>query len=97
MSAVQVSDLKTIFKRIIDKLEYENIKEIQLDTDLYRFIPTDEWETYEKDVIELGSLDDDIESLLLIVKDIGRPCTYVDFDRLASLLRAISQVNNPVV
>ena len=95
MSTIFVNELKSIFDRVIDKLRQDNLEKVTLDTDLYRIIPTDEWETYERDVVEVGSLNDDIESLLLILKDPDRPCTYVDFDRLASLLRAISQKNNP--
>ena len=95
MSIVRTEDLKKIFERIIVKLKYEKVEQIEIDTDLYRFVPTDEWENFEKDVIELGSLGDDVESLMLMIKDSDRPCTYVDFDRVASLLRAISQKNNP--
>ena len=74
----------------------KNVEEIEIHTDYYRIIPTDEWETYDKDVIELGSLDDDIMELTDMSQNPDRPCTYVDFDRAASVLRAISQINNPV-
>jgi len=47
-------------------------------------------------VIDLGSLKDDVEELEKLTKNKERICTYVDFDRVASLLREISQVNNPI-
>ena len=43
-----------------------------------------------------GFMDDDIEMLTKLAEDETRICTYVDFDRVASLLREISQVNNPI-
>jgi len=80
---------------MIDKLNYENVKEVEIGNDLYRVIPADEWTNFEKDVIVVGSLSDDIESLKLMINDLERPCTYVDFDRVASVLHAISQAINP--
>jgi len=95
MGVIRTQDLKKAFERIINKLEYENIEEVKLETDWYKFIPTDEWENFGKDVIAVGSLQDDLESIALLVHNAARPCTYVDFDRVASILRAISQKNNP--
>ena len=96
MKYIKVVDLKIIFERVIDKLKFEGIDQIEIENDLYRYIPTDEWDSFERDEIEVGSLYDDLDSLELLVNDIDRPCTYVDFDRVASVLRAISRKNNPV-
>jgi hypothetical protein len=67
---------------------------------LYKFIPADNWDSFESDLIETGSLTDDIELLLLlllllIANNNERPCTYVDFDKTDSLLYAISQIKKP--
>ena len=66
-------------------------------------ISTQKWDEFEKSEdwssaseINLGDLDDDIEMLTKLAEDETRICTYVDFDRVASLLREISQVNNPI-
>ena len=66
-------------------------------------ISTQKWDKFEKSEdwssaseINLGDLDDDIEMLTKLAEDETRICTYVDFDRVASLLREISQVNNPI-
>ncbi len=93
---VSIFELSIIFQRIIDKLQFEEISEMNVSIDFYKYIPTDEWASLSNDVIEIGSLSDDIDNLKRLVVDKNRPCTYVDFDRLASLLRAISQLNNEV-
>jgi hypothetical protein len=62
---------------------------------MYWYIPADRWESFEQTPALLGSLKDDIESLIQLVNDSEGFCTYVDFDRAASVLMAISQKNNP--
>jgi hypothetical protein len=95
MAQITLVELSTIFNKILQKLEYENYNEIILEDDLYRYIPTDKWSSFEDNEIEIGSLYDDINSLLNLQNNKSHPCTYVDFDRLASVLRAISQKHNP--
>jgi hypothetical protein len=94
VGTISKSDLKIIFSRIIDKLENENVDQVELDTDFYWHIPADKWEAFEQAPALLGSLKDDIDSLILLANDSERPCTYVDFDRTATVLKAISQKNN---
>jgi hypothetical protein len=89
MPGAETADLERVFSRIIKKLHEEEVVEVELADDLYREIPTDSWATFEKDVIVQGSLHDDLAAIELLVHDPNRPCTYVDFDRVASLLRAI--------
>lgn len=96
MKKIRLDELSIIFNRIIKKLEFENYKEIRINEDLYRYIPTEKWSSFDDEIIETGSLFDDVDELLKLVQDIKRPCTYVDFDRMASILRAISKTNNPV-
>ena len=95
MNLIYRKDLKNLFDRIIAKLEFENVNSISLETDYYRIIPTDKWSSFTDNEIILASLKDDIDSLILLLRDPNRPCTFVDFDRLASVLRAISQELNP--
>jgi hypothetical protein len=102
---MRIADLEEIFRRIVLKLKFElgDQAEIRTTTDLYRLIPTDKWSKFEKSEdwnsaskIHLGSLNDDIEELEKLVNDRNRVCTYVDFDRVAALLREISDIINPV-
>lgn len=96
MSSIKISEIELIFSKVIEKLKFEVDREINIEEDFYKFIPTDEWSSFAEEVIETGSLSDDIENLKKLVFDKEHPCTYVDFDRLASVLRAISQIKNPV-
>ena len=88
--------LEKAFEQIMTKLKSEEVEKIQLTDDYYKFIPTDEWSNVEKDVILVGSLFDDIDSLHKVLNESNRVFTYVDFDRIASILRAISETLNPV-
>ena len=98
MEKINVDVLRRAFSKIIDKLNYEKIEEIKFDYDLYRIIPTDKWKIdfSGKDFSETGSLVDDLKAIEQLVTDEDHICTYVDFDRVASLLRAISEERNPV-
>lgn len=100
---MEVAELEIIFSRIIDKLKSsEPSGTIELETDLYRFIPADKWQLFAGDHILNGSLYDDIDSLKQLVEGDAsvdsenyHPTTFVDFDRLAFVLMAISQQYNP--
>ncbi len=96
MENIKVDEIKKICNILLDKLNDEGIKEIPIDIDNYWIITTDEWTDF-KGVIQpaVGSLIDDVESLKMLIKDKERLCTFVDFDRLASVLRYISQKINP--
>jgi hypothetical protein len=95
MRSVRSDDLVAVLRRIIEKLVRECPQEIELPGDLYRFIPTDQWDRFEGFRIDAGSLYDDLDELEHLVRDPKRPCTFVDFDRAASLLRAVSEQLNP--
>lgn len=95
MRKITSDNLQILFQHLIKKLDRDGINEIEIDQDLYRFIPTDEWNSFEDNVIS-GSLYDDFDSLKNILDDDDRIFTYVDFDRLASILRYISEKMNPV-
>lgn len=94
MKKIKVQDLEIIFSKIINKLNSEGFSELSFSDDFYRIIPTDKWDSYENDIILEASLYDDIDSLKMLIKDTNRYVTYVDFDRIATLLRAISENNN---
>lgn len=105
MNRIKTSELKILFDRVIEKLEQELgfDGEVELKTSVYRLIPTEKWNSFNKpedwfsaSEIDQGDLDDDLNELRKIVQDVERPCTYVDFDRLASILREISEVRNPL-
>ena len=88
--------LSKVFDSLLLKLEQDDVNEVVLQNDYYRLIPTDEWTNFENQVEVVGSLVDDFDSLNLVINDSERLPTYVDFDRTASILRAISETLNPV-
>ncbi len=105
MNTIKVSELKTLFERVIKKLEteYSSDTEMELKTIIYRLIPTEKWDKFEKpedwfsaSEIDQGDLQDDVMELKKLISDNERIATFVDFDRLASVLREISQVENPI-
>lgn len=95
MKTITTKELKELFDLFIKKLEDEDVLEITIESDLYRFVPTDKWDSFTEDIIEQGSLYDDIDSLQNILQNNDIPFTYVDVDRLSFILRIISQINNP--
>ena len=99
MKTITIVQLENIFQRIITKLKFElgDIGEISSETGWYREIPADKWTnlsgTSEDEIT--GDLQDDIEELVKLANDENRVCTFVDFDRISSLLKEISEVQNP--
>lgn len=93
---INVDLLEKALTRIIEKLKFENINEIELPHDLYQIIPTDQWQISNNEAkILTGSLVEDLEEVNKLVQNPNSVCTYVDFDRIASILRIISQIQNP--
>jgi len=105
MNSIAHPELTLICQRILEKLAFvaDEQGKIQVETSLYRQISSEDMSRFEKphdwhtnNAIEIGDLSDDIAELKKLA-DPNRPCTFVDMDRLASLLRVISQEMNPPV
>ncbi len=94
---IEVDTLEIAFKRIISRLRnFEQVDEVEFDFDTYWQV-SEFWEEYpEKYSMMVGSIVDDIDCIKMLVEDDERMCTYVDFDRVASILHAISETRNPV-
>jgi hypothetical protein len=95
MKTLTHAELKTIFDRVLETLSFHEPQGVKFSEDYYRIIPTHSWNLFDEPVVHSCSLYDDIEELGKLVTDPDRPCTFVDFDRLAAVLRAISHLNNP--
>ncbi len=96
MKTLTVDELSRLFDLTIKKLKASNINEVKIESDFYRFIPADKWDSYDDGIILNGSLFDDVDSLKAHFSNEERPFTYVDFDRLSSILNYISNKENPV-
>ena len=95
MRKLSIEELEVLFGLVLKSLKEDNVSEIEISDDYYRLIPTSEWDKHS-DVIYTGSLFDDVDSLKLHFEKKRRIFTYVDFDRLASILRYASEKLNPV-
>ena len=96
MNKITVSELEIIFQQIISKLRFYEIDEIKLESDFYQLIPTEQWDNFDDFDADVGSLFDDVNELKKLSNDKDRITTFVDFDRLASVLRYMSQKYNPI-
>jgi hypothetical protein len=94
---INTDEIESVFNLLIKKLHLEGIKSIEIENkDYYWLIGSPEWTDMEKVAEpEVGSLTDDWDSLKKTITG-DRIVTYIDFDRLASILRAISEELNPV-
>ena len=96
MIQIDVKTLADIFNLLVNKLASDGVTSITIDTDFYNLISTDEWNDFSNDVVPVvGSLKDDWESLNMILKG-QNAVSYVDLDRFASVLRALSEKISPV-
>jgi hypothetical protein len=94
---VTVSELRILFEKLMNKMEENGILSLDInDIDYYWIVSSDEWTNFETDVsLDVGSLIDDWKSLQKVISEEHIP-TYVDFDRLASILRAVSETIIPL-
>jgi hypothetical protein len=85
--SVRRDQLRDLFECLLQRLN----DEIELETDYYLTITTDEWDQVEESPEPaIGSLRDDWHDLRRIL-DEGRPFTAVDCERVAAVLKAISE------
>lgn len=105
MEKISIKEIEGLFQKIVDRLKVELGEQgiVETQTVIYRSIPSNKWNKFEKkedwflaDEISQGDLSDDIIELRKMINDPERPCTYVDFDRTASLLKELSQIYNPI-
>jgi hypothetical protein len=90
---IKTEEIERIFKLLIEKLKEGGIENISVNQDYYLNIsPSDLYKLDKISNVELnvGSLDDDWESLLKTING-ENVFTYLDFDRIASILIAVSE------
>jgi hypothetical protein len=89
---IEMEKLRYLCEILIKKTEYLGIQEIQLDTDNYWIITSDNREDFSTNSpeVSVGSLQDDWEQLVKILSG-EHPPTPVDFDRIASIFVAVGE------
>ena len=95
ITTINHDQLQKICDRVLEMLaDFEEIK--IADADYYWSISAPEcYKMTDNPEMVVGSLVDDIEALKKLIDNEERPVTFVDLDRLASVLYAISEGMNP--
>ena len=95
MTEITIKEVEVLFKLAIEKLKNDKLANVEFNNDEYWIITTDEWDKFE-DIPKpaVGSIKEDIEFLRAAIKE-NVIYSYSDFDRLATILRAISEIQAP--
>ena len=93
---VTVDNLRVLLEKLIDKMEEDGISSLEInDVDYYWIILSSEWTNFQSEVKPaVGSLVDDWESLQKVLSG-EEISTYIDFERIAAILRIISETVAP--
>ena len=90
-SEISVSDLEILFRRLIEKFKKDNISKFIFEYDEYWIILTDEWNKLEEvPKAAVGSLSDDVKFIKSVINE-EEMISYLELERLASILRASSE------
>lgn len=91
---ITIVELEILFKKAGNYLAQARLEKIELQTDYYLLIPTDKWGELDTTETVICSLSDDLSELKRVSRgDI--PFSSMDLDRIASILRELSQLINP--
>ena len=97
MNKLSKTELEVFFNLVLRKLSIDKIEDILFDMNEYWIITTDEWNEFKQNPVPaVGSLEEDITYIKKSIAN-NEIISYVDLDRLASVLRAISEIKAPVV
>lgn len=93
---VETKEISKIFELIINKLNKDNVEFVEIEEDLYWLISANNWDvSVENPDLGVRSLIDDWESLIKC-KNENEIISYLEFDRIASILHAISEKLAPI-
>lgn len=92
---IDVDEIELIFEKLLQRLKTDRVESLELETDYYWIVTTDEWDDFSSGSpsTAVGSLVDDWNSLQDAVNT--DRITYLDLDRFASILRALSETISP--
>jgi predicted HAD superfamily phosphohydrolase YqeG len=97
MNNISVDEIEKIFSLVVEKLKKDGVGNISFDLDEYWIILTNEWNDFKNvPSPSVGSFVDDVNCLK---KVIGQNIiySYSEFDRIAIVLRALSEKMAPSV
>lgn len=88
---IKVEELESICSLLIKKAKSDGIESVTIDTDNYWVVVTSEWNNFNSlPEPGVGSLVDDWGALQKILRG-QQIVTYLDFERFASILRAVTE------
>ena len=91
---INLLTLAVLLQRMVEDYKQRGLHDVDLaEHDAYLALPTDEmFAVYEEpgQPLPVGSLEDDLEGLVELMRSDARPATAVDFERMGNLLRAVS-------
>lgn len=91
-TTIKIEEIEILLAKTIKKLKEEKHKEFSFGYDEYWIITTDEWNKFDAEPKPaVGSLNDDINFLKSVIKE-DLSISYLELERLASILRAISEI-----
>lgn len=95
MTRISRKDIEKVFTLFLEKMDMDGLEDIEIKNDSYWIILSDEWHNLNT-VPEpaVGSLAEDIELLKSAIYK-NKVISYSDFDRLAAILREISEMQGP--
>lgn len=95
MDSINIIEIEILFRLVLNKLEKDQVEKISITTDEYWIILTDEWTDFKQTPqAAVGSLAEDVSYLKRAIEE-NEIVTYSDLDRLAALLRFISEMKAP--
>ena len=87
---IPLSQIAQVAKILLEAYQERGVESVQVNMDMYWIVDAPAWTNFnEQPKLHVGSLADDWESLQKVLA--GQMPTVVDFDRLATVLRAISE------
>jgi len=91
MAKISVLEIEQLFKLMIKIIKKEGIDEFEIPIDEYWVVLTDEWNNLKiTPELGIGSLEEDIKFLKDTIRE-GEMFTFIDFEKVAQVLRAISE------
>jgi hypothetical protein len=95
MNRISLNELEILFRLVIEKLKRDEVYQAELDMDEYWIITADEWNNFKVlPTLCVGSLSEDVQFLKEAISE-DAMYTYSDLDRVATILRAISEMQAP--
>lgn len=91
MVKITALEIEQLFKLMIEIIQKEGIDEFEIPVDEYWVVLTDEWNNFKiTPELGVGSLEEDIKFLKEAIQE-GEMFSFIEFEKVAQVLRAISE------